>query len=154
MNRNSISHGDIKVSQILSWFFSTLMMISMFILLFFDFSIIALFITLLALTIILLSQYYNSKAWNIWYEGDELFFENIYKTNKRNIDLFEKIEQNGVLGFFYSIHLNNGEVFRFRINPLDDLRLFFNNDKYFYVNKMNEKIKDYIRTQKGHILLD
>jgi hypothetical protein len=154
MNKNNISHGDIKVSQILSWLFSTVTIIPMFILLFFDFSFMALFITLLALTIIILSQYYNSNAWNIWYEGDKLFFENIYKTNKRDIDLFKKIEQNGFLGFFYSIHLNNGEIFRFRINPLDDLSLFFNNDKYIHVNKMNEKIKDYIRTQKGHILLD
>ena len=154
MNRNNVSYGDIKLSQILSWFFSILMIIPMFIFLVFDFSIITLFISLLALTLIILSQYFNSKAYNIWYKGNELIFENIYKTNRRPINLFKKIEQNGFLGNYYSFHLNNGEIFRFRINPLDDLRLFFNNDKYFFVKKMNEKMKNYIRTQKGQTLFD
>lgn len=154
MNRSNVSYGDIKVLQILSWFFSILGLIPMLIFLAFDFSTIALFISFLALTFILIAQYFNSKAWNIRFEGDGVVFENIYEIHKRDLNLFKVIRKTGFIGNYYTFYLKDGESFYFRINPINDLKLFFKNDSQFYVNKMNKEVKDYIKIQKGQVLLD
>lgn len=152
MNRNKISHVNIKVPQIITWFFSVLTILTMIIFLVLDFSFNTVVVMLVSLVFILLIQYFNSKAWNICCKGDEIIFENIYKTHKRNIDLFKKIEKSGFIGNYYTFCLNNGESYYFKINPLDDLKLFFKNDRNFYANKINEQMKNYIRIEKRHTL--
>ena len=159
MDKNHISDLDIKEQQFIGWFIAGLIILIILIpstfMMIFNFSFSGAFLFIIGVTFILSIQYFQSKVWNIWYEGDELFFENIYKTHKRDIELFKVIEQRGfIIVDHYILYLSNGESYYFRINLLDDLRLFFKNDRNFYANRMNEKIKNHIRTQKGHILLD
>ena len=153
MNKHNISQSDVKVFQIIGWFIATFSILIMSFILFLNFSYSTVFILILALALLLAIQYFNLRLWNIWYKGDELFFENIYKTHSRDLELFKNIEKD-FLGNYYTLYLANGEYFRFKIKLINDVKLFFKNDGQFYAKKMNEQMKDYIRTQKGHILLD
>ena len=153
MNKHNISQSDVKVFQIIGWFIATFSILIMSFILFLNFSYSAVFILIFSLALLLAIQYFNSKIWNVWYEGNELFFENIYKTYKRDLELFKNIEKD-FFGNYYTLYLANGECFRFKIKPMNSVKLFFKNDSQFYATKMNEQLKDYIRTRKGHILLD
>jgi hypothetical protein len=105
MTKNHISNLDIKVQQFIGWFIAGLtiliILIPLTFMIVFNFSFIAVFIIILGITLILCIQYFQSKVWNIWYEGDELFFENIYKIHKRDIELFKIIEQRGFIVDFF-----------------------------------------------------
>ncbi len=158
MNKNRISNVDIKVLQFLSWFIAgftiLIILIPLIFVLVFNFSFGAFFILFIGLFFILGTQYFNSKVWNIWYEEDKLYFENIYKMNRRNIDLFKCVEKSGILDFYNILHLNNGESYYFMIKPTYNFSFFYSDDRQTYLDKINQQVKNYIRLQKGHTLFD
>ena len=124
MNRKYVSFGNIKVSQILGMFFSGIFLLLMFTVVVLDFSLTIFCIFLSALGVLLYGHYFNSNVWNIWYEGDYLYFENIKKTFNRDIELFYKIDKSGFFGIYYIINLKNKERFYFKADPLNHLWIF------------------------------
>ena len=138
-NRKYVSFGNIKVSQTLVIFFSGIFLLSMFTVVVLDFSLTVLCIFLLALGVLLCSHYFNSNVWNIWYEGDYLYFENIKKSFNRDIELFYKIEKSGFLGIFYIIYLKNKDSVYFKADPLNHFWIFAQGNSNIHIEKLNEK---------------
>jgi hypothetical protein len=135
-----ISKRDVKAIQLLYWVITGISMMIVTIFMLFDFNSNTACIWFLCFALNGTFQYLNTKIWNIWYKDKNLYFQNIYKTNIREIQLFKKIEMTSPLGTYYKFFLTNGESFNFGLNPTEDLKLFFKTDPQFYAKKMTNML--------------
>lgn len=96
-------------------------------------------------------NYAGARMWNIWYENEFLYFQNIYKTHKVSIRQFNKIEMTSVFFNGYTLFLIDNREYQFRIKSTDDIMLFFKADRQFYAKKMTQDLseKRQILTSEG-----
>ena len=142
IDRINISRFDIKVSQIMTWAFTLSFLIVSTIIILYSFTLNGLLMMILILLITLLINYASAKMWNIWYEEGFLIFQNIYGTRKVPIAQFKQIEMTSVFNNAYTIYMNNGEKYTFRIKMTEDLKLFFKNDSQFYAKQITSQLND------------
>ncbi|MBB5282705.1 ABC-type multidrug transport system fused ATPase/permease subunit [Rhabdobacter roseus] len=141
-NRIEISKFDIKASQVMTWAFTLLFLIVSAIIIFSSFTLNGLFVFVIMVLLTALINYWSSKIWNIWHENNFLYIQNIYTTRKIFINKFEKIEMTSVLNNLYTLYLNDGKKYQFRIKPTDNLMLFFKTDPQFYAKEMTKEINE------------
>lgn len=141
-NRIEISKFDIKVSQVMTWAFTLLFLIVSAIVIFSSFTLNGLFVIVTIVLLVVLVNYWSSKIWNIWHENNFLHIQNLYTTRKIPIDKFEKIEMISIFNNLYTLYLNDGKKYQFRITPTNDLLLFFKTDPQFYAKQMTELLSE------------
>jgi hypothetical protein len=148
--KNMISHVDVKPLQISLWVFTGIIMIPVSISLILNGTLISFFIFIISMLFNIAIQYVNTQYWNIWYEDEELFFENIYKTYVKDIECFRKVEKKGFWGNYYILYLDDGNGFSFRIQQTKDFSTLFIKDNQLYAKEITKKVKDYIRLKRGN----
>ena len=145
--KDRISGRDVRVAQYLLWVMTSLYIFILLIFLYFDFSLNLAAIAFIALTCFVLMHRFNANIYNVWYENGNLYFQNIYKTKLRPVQLFESIEMNSIFNNTYKIRLKNGEEYLFAISSIKGLKLWLKLDSQFYAKKLTFKIHDVIKQQ-------
>ena len=143
--KDKISGRDVRVAQYLLWVMTSLYIFIILIFLYFDFSLNLAAIAFIASTCFVLMHRFNANIYNVWYENGNLYFQNIYKTKLRPVQLFETIEMNSIFNNTYKIRLKNGEEYLFAVSSIKDLKLWLKLDSQFYAKKLTFKIHDIIK---------
>lgn len=145
--KNKISVRDVRVAQYLLWVMTLLYIFILLIFLYFEFSLNLIAIAFIASTCFVLMHRLSANIYNVWYENGNLYFQNIYRTKLRPIELFESIEMNSIFNNTYKVKLKNSEEFLFAISSIKDLKLWLKLDNQFYAKELTFKIQDIIKQQ-------
>ena len=141
-NRIEISKFNIKISQVITWVFTILFLTVSAEIIFSSFTVNGLYVIILMLLITVVINYLSAKMWNIWYENGFLFFQNIYYTQRISVNQFKRIEMTSIFNNLYTLYLDNGKKYQFRIKPTEDLALLFKTDSQYYAKKITQVIND------------
>lgn len=135
-----ISKFDIRVSQVMTWVFTLLFLIISVTIIFYSFTIDGFYIVFFLLFVVTIINYAGAKVWNIWCENDFLIIQNIYSTRKVSINQFKEIKMTSIFNNSYTLYLNDGKKYLFRIKQTNDLILFLKSDPQYYAKQMTKQL--------------